>query len=257
MRRHLDPHPQPVAARSLHEPAAFRPGGHDLRRPGWSGRDDFRRLPWRESRTRAVGVRVGFDRAPPREVDLVIAARMDCIRVFAGLRSDLTQGSKCRSVITPPHSKSRAIARATSSSTSASELRGDEFSSILDAQRQDRFSLRVSRRVLDDHASLSSDQERKAALAHVFCRRRLGMSGDSRGPGERPRHLLRPSQPNPHGPMDEGAHGAGRRCRGLRLPPCRRRRGTGHGRGLRPCGRAVCNCRRRSRRGLRRAIRSA
>ena len=35
---------QPAAPRSLHEPAAFRPCGHDLRCAGWSGRDDLWRL---------------------------------------------------------------------------------------------------------------------------------------------------------------------------------------------------------------------
>ena len=41
---HLDGRTPAAAPRSLHEPAAFRPRGHDLRCAGWSGRDDLWRL---------------------------------------------------------------------------------------------------------------------------------------------------------------------------------------------------------------------
>ena len=54
----------------------------------------------------------------------------------------------------------------------------------------------------------------------------------------------------------KGRHGAGRRCRGLRLPPGRRRRGTGDGRGVCSRGRAARRAAAIIARGLR-AVRGA
>jgi len=44
VRRQLDGRFPSASPRSLHEPPAFRPCGHDLRCSGWSGRDDLWRL---------------------------------------------------------------------------------------------------------------------------------------------------------------------------------------------------------------------
>ena len=182
-------------------------------------------------------VRVGFDHAAPREADLVIGAD--------GLHS------RVRQLVFGPDA---GVEVSLGYHVAAFEVEGyrprDELVylghgvpgrqiyPLLHARRQDALSLRFSRRVPAGREPRERPGTQSGADERL-CRCRLGMPADPRGPGERRRHLFRPGQPDPTGSLDERPHGAGRRCRGLRLPHGRRRaRGWRWPR--RTCWRASC-----------------
>ena len=219
-RRLLDRCPRPPDPRPLHQPAAIR----SCRRRStvrWTGRS--RRSSATPSRVSRSGrsVRVRFDHAPPREVDLVIGAdglhsrvRQLVFGPEAGFEVSLGYHVAAFEVEGyRPRDELVYVSHAVAGTTDLP---------LLHARRQDALSLRLSRRV-PAGAKLRERRGTQSGADERLCRCRLGVSADPRGDGERPRHLLRPGQPDPNGPLDEAAHGAGRRCRGLCLPPRRRR----------------------------------
>ena len=172
-------------------------------------------------------VRVSFDHAPPREVDLVIGAD--------GLHS------RVRQLAFGPDA---GVEVSLGYHVAAFEVEGyrprDELVYLgygVPGRQIFRFSMRNDKTLFlfvfrDEYlttGSPTSEPRTQSGVGSRLCRRRLGMSGDSRGHGGRPRLLFRPRQPDSPGSLDQRPHGADRRCRGLRLPPCRRRRGAGDG----------------------------
>ncbi len=186
---------------------------------------------------------------PPRARSIWSSAPTGCIRASGSSRSGPKRSSKSRSAITSPRSRSRGIGRAMSSSTSATAVPGRQVS---------RFSMRDDKTLFlfvfrDEYLpaeSPASEQATQIGADERLCRCRLGMPADSRGDGECRRNLFRPRQPDSDGSLDEGPHGADRRCRGLRFSPGGRRHGPGDGGGLCAC-RRTSRLRGRSRRGLR------
>ena len=172
-------------------------------------------------------VRVGFDHAAPREVDLVIGAD--------GLHS------RVRELAFGPEAKFEA---SLGYHVAAFEVEGyrprDELIFIshgVPGRQISRLSMRDDKTLFlfvfrDEYSTTrnpSSEQGRKAILAKAFANIGLGEPADPRGDGECRRHLLRPGQPDSHGSLDERPHGADRRCRSLCLPHGGRRNGTRHG----------------------------
>ena len=114
---------RPHDPRSLHEPPPVRRLGDDLRAIERTRSRRSSAIPSRRIEDTASGVRVTFDHAPPREADLVIGADGLHSRVRQLAFGPESEFESPRSATTSRRSRSKATARATSSSTSATDCR--------------------------------------------------------------------------------------------------------------------------------------
>ncbi len=188
-------------------------------------------------------VRVSFEHAAAREVDLVIGAD--------GLHS------RVRKIVFGPKEPFEV---SLGYHVAAFEVDGyrprDELVYLsygVPGRQVSRFSMRDDKTLflfvfLDEYLPGGRLADRAGTQGGAAARvrgRGMGVSADSGGDGGRERHLFRPREPDSDGPVDEGTDGARRRRGGVRFATCRRRDGTGDGRGI-CAGRRTARMRRRS-----------
>ena len=176
-------------------------------------------------------VRVTFDRAQPREADLVVGADGLHSRVRRLAFSDepnfeVPLGYHVAALEVAgyrPREDLVAVSHAAPGRQITPLAMPDDKTLFLFVFRDEYLAGRHP-----DSATAS-----KSVLTRVFCRRGLGGPGDSWRHAERHRHLLRQRQSDPDGQLDKRTHGAGRRCSGtVRVVARRRRHRTCHGRRL-------------------------